>query len=166
MNSARDARKTAEHKLSVQEVLAWMQADGMVGRDKVELLSGLAERGVYQNQNQHPLSILGKRGWTDARPPHAPLTIESLSTWLAARCELPYFRIDPLKLDVQRITSVVSLPYASRYNVLPVEVTRDEITFATAEPFQYEWERELSQVQKKKIKRVFSNPEDIARYLV
>jgi general secretion pathway protein E len=164
MNSARDARKTAEHKLGLQEVLAWMQADGMVGRDKVELLAGLAERGAYQKQ--HPLAILGKRGWTDARPPHAPLTLESLSVWLAERCGLAYCRIDPLKLDVQRITSVVSLPYASRYNVLPVEVSREAITFATAEPYEHEWEREVSQVQKKKINRVFANPEDIARYLV
>ena len=67
---------------------------------------------------------------------------------------------------MQRITSVVSLPYASRYNVLPVEVTPQEITFATAEPFVHEWEREISQVQKRKIKRVFTNPEDIARYLM
>ncbi|HEV2112063.1 MAG TPA: GspE/PulE family protein, partial [Gammaproteobacteria bacterium] len=153
-----------EHKLSLQEVLGWMQADGMIGHDKVEVLHGLAERGAYKNQ--HPLSILGKRGWTDARPPHAPLTVESLSNWLAVRNGLAYYRIDPLKLDVQRITSVVSLPYASRYNVLPVEVTAQEITFATAEPFEHEWEREISQVQKKKIKRVFANPEDISRYLV
>ena len=164
MHSASETRKTAEHKLGLQEVLAWMQADGMIGADKVELLKGLAERGAYRNQ--HPVSILGKRDWNDARPPHAPLTVESLSTWLAAKTGLTYFRIDPLKLDVQRITSVVSLPYASRYNVLPVEVTPQEITFATAEPFVHEWEREISQVQKKKIKRVFTNPEDIARYLV
>ena len=164
MHSARETSKTAEHKLALQEVLAWMQADGMIGADKVEMLKGLAERGAYRNQ--HPLSILGKRDWNDARPPHAPLTVESLSTWLAAKTGLPYFRIDPLKLDVQRITSVVSLPYASRYNVLPVEVTPQEITFATAEPYVHEWEREISQAQKKKIKRVFTNPEDIARYLM
>ena len=164
MHSARETSKTVEHKLALQEVLAWMQADGMIGADKVELLKGLAERGAYRNQ--HPVSILGKRDWNDARPPHAPLTVESLSIWLAGKTGLPYFRIDPLKLDVQRITSVVSLPYASRYNVLPVEVTPQEITFATAEPFVHEWEREISQVQKRKIKRVFTNPEDIARYLV
>ena len=164
MHSAKETRKTAERKLGLQEVLSWMQEDGMIGADKVDILHGLAERGAYRNQ--HPVSILGKRGWNDARPPHAPLTVESLSTWLAARTGLSYYRIDPLKLDVQRITSVVSLPYASRFNVLPVEVTPQEITFATAEPFEHEWEREISQAQKKKIKCVFSNPEDIARFLV
>ncbi|HEV7165348.1 MAG TPA: GspE/PulE family protein [Gammaproteobacteria bacterium] len=164
MHSAKETRKPAEHKLTLQEVLSWMQADGMIGADKVAILHGLAERGAYHNQ--HPLTILGKRGWTDARPPYAPLTVEHLSTWLAARSGLTYYRVDPLKLDVQRITSVVSLPYASRYNVLPVEVTPQEITFATAEPYEHEWEREISQAQKKKIKCVFSNPEEIARFLV
>src|SRR5215472_5658672 len=164
MHSAREPRKTAERKLSLQEVLGWLQADGMIDADKAELLHGLAERGAYKNQ--HPLSILGKRGWTDARLPHAPLTVESLSVWLAARAGLAHYKIDPLKLDVRRITSVVSLPYASRYNVLPVEVAAQEITFATAEPYEHEWEHEVSQVQKKKIKRVFANPEDISRYLV
>jgi general secretion pathway protein E len=164
MHTARQSAKTAEHKLALPEVLDWLVEDGILAGDKAQLLRELADRGAYKNQ--HPLSILGKRGWTDARPPHASLSVESLSVWLAARTGLAYFKIDPLKLDVQRITSVVSLPYASRFNVLPVEVRPREIIFATAEPYQHEWEHEISQAQKKEIKRVFSNPEDIARYLV
>ncbi|HLW73798.1 MAG TPA: GspE/PulE family protein [Gammaproteobacteria bacterium] len=164
MNTVRKPGKGGEHKLALQEVLDWLVEDGIIGEDKAQLLRELAERGAYKDQ--HPLLILGKRGWTDARPPHAALTVESLSVWLAARTGLAYIKIDPLKLDVQRITNVVSLPYASRFNVLPVEVRSREITFATSEPYQHEWEREISQVQKKEIKRVFANPEDIARYLV
>ncbi|HSN18288.1 MAG TPA: GspE/PulE family protein [Gammaproteobacteria bacterium] len=163
MSSARETRVTP-HKLTLTEVVSWMVADGMVTADKAELLAGLDQRGAYKDK--HPLVILGKRGWNDARPPHLPLTVDSLAAWLAARCGLPFARIDPLKLDVQRITGVVSLPYASRYNVLPVEVTPREIVFATAEPYEQEWEREVAQVQKKQIRRVISNPEDIARYLV
>jgi len=164
MHTARQSAKAADRKLSLQETLAWLEADGIVSADKAGLLSGLAERGAYKNQ--HPVSILGKRGWSDERAPHATLTVESLSTWLAGRVGLPYYRIDPLKLDVQRITSVVSLAYASRFNVLPVEVTAEAITFATAEPYEHAWEKEIAQIQKKQIRRVFSNPEDIARYLV
>jgi general secretion pathway protein E len=163
MSSARETRVTP-HKLSLSEVLGWMVADGMIGADKAELLAGLDARGAYKDK--HPLLILGKRGWSDERTPHHPITVDSLTAWLAARTGLPHARIDPLKLDVQRITGVVSLPYASRFNVLPVEVSRTEIVFATAEPFEDEWEREIAAVQKKKIRRVISNPEDIARYLV
>jgi general secretion pathway protein E len=163
MSSARETRITP-HKLTLPEVLGWLVADGMVSPDKAQLLGGLDARGAYKDK--HPLLILGKRGWTDERGSNLPLTVDSLTAWLAARTGLPYARIDPLKLDVQRITSVVSLPYASRYNVLPVEVSPKEIVFATAEPYEQEWELEIAQVQKKTIRRVIANPEDIARFLV
>jgi len=164
MSSTREPRTAPHHKLSLSEVLGWLVADGIVTADKAELLRGLDQRGAYKGK--HPLLILGKRGWNDERPPHLPLTVDSLTTWLAARTGLPFVRIDPLKLDVQRITSVVSLPFASRHNMLPIEVTPKDIVFATAEPYEQEWEQEIAQVQKKKIRRVISNPEDIARYLV
>ncbi len=164
MSSTRPIVKNADHKLSLLQVLTWLEADGMLTTERVALLRGLAQRGAYDDQ--HPLSVIGKRGWQDARPPNAPLTIESLTVWLAQKVKLPYFRIDPLKLDMRRITGVVSQGYASRFKVLPVEVTGDEIVVATAEPYDREWEREINQIQKKKIKRVISNPEDINRYLV
>ncbi|HET7649570.1 MAG TPA: GspE/PulE family protein [Gammaproteobacteria bacterium] len=164
MSPARASAKTADRKLSFTEVLDWLEEDGLATGEKVALMRALAERGTYEGK--HPLTIIGKRGWQDERPPHALLTPEVLTAWLASKVALPYLRIDPLKLDVQRITGVVSLPYASRFNVLPVGVTATEITMATAEPYQREWEREISQAQNKKIRRVFANPEEIARYLV
>jgi len=164
MSPSRPASKKSDRKLTFQEVLDWLEADGLATGEKVTLIRSLAERGAYPDK--HPLSIVGKRGWLDERPPHLLLTSETLSAWLAEKVNLPYLRIDPLKLDVQRITGVVSLPYASRYNVLPVEVSATEITVATAEPFQREWEREIEQAQNKRIKRVFANPEEISRYLV
>ncbi len=164
MSSARPLHKNADRKLSLQEILAWLEADGMLTGERANLLRGLAERGTYEGQ--HPLTVIGKRGWLDERPPNPPFTVESLTLWLAGKVNLPYLRIDPLKLDMRRITGVISLPYASRFNVLPVEVAAEEITVATAEPYDREWEREISQIQHKKIRRVLANPEDISRYLV
>lgn len=136
----------------------------MLAKDRVALLRGLAARGAYEGQ--HPLSVIGKRAWPDARDPDKLLNVEHLTEWLAAKVKLPYLRIDPLKLNVRRVTSVISQGYASRFKVLPVEVTDDEIVVATAEPYEREWEREINQIQRKRIRRVLSNPEDISRYLV
>ncbi|MGH8283760.1 MAG: GspE/PulE family protein [Gammaproteobacteria bacterium] len=164
MSNPRPLARNADHKLSLPEVLDWLVADGMLTGERVSLMRGLAERGVYDDQ--HPLSVVGKRGWQDERPPNPALTVESLTVWLAGKLRLPYFHIDPLKLDMRRVTGVISQAYASRFKVLPVEVTADEITVATAEPYEREWEHEINQIQRKKIRRVLSNPEDIARYLV
>ena len=164
MATTRPVPQPVDRKLSLLEVLGWIETEGMLTAERVNLLRGLAERGVYEGQ--HPLSVIGKRGWPDARDPERALNVETLTQWLAERLKLRYLRIDPLKLDVRRITGVISQGYASRFKVLPVEVTADEIVVATAEPFEREWEREISQIQRKKIRRVLVNPEEISRYLV
>ncbi|MGH8278646.1 MAG: GspE/PulE family protein [Gammaproteobacteria bacterium] len=164
MVTARPLFQKGDRKLSLLEVLNWVEADGLLAKDRVELLRGLAARGVYDGQ--HPLAVIGKRSWPDARDPNQLLTVEYLTEWLAAKVKLPYLHIDPLKLDVRRVTGVISQGYASRFKVLPVEVTEREIVVATAEPYDREWERELSQIERKSIRRVLANPEDISRYLV
>src|ERR1035437_7755449 len=60
----------------------------------------------------------------------------------------------------------MSSAYATRFHVLPVEVKANEVVIATAEPFQRAWENELKPILRKEIRRVISNPDDIARYQV
>jgi general secretion pathway protein E len=77
---------------------------------------------------------------------------------------LPYRRIDPLKIDVDSVTRVISPAYAARFSILPLEVSPGEVLFATTEPYEREWESELAHVLQKKITRVISNPLDVDRY--
>ena len=78
---------------------------------------------------------------------------------------LPYFRIDPLKVDVPSVTGVVKHAYATRFGILPVAVSGHRITIATAEPYIREWERELGKAQNLEFERVIANPRSIKRYL-
>ena len=55
---------------------------------------------------------------------------------------------------------------ATRFGILPAKVTTSEIVVATIEPFLREWEKEIESISKKSIRRVFSSPPDVARYLV
>jgi len=67
--------QTADRKLSLLEVLGWIEAEGMLSADRVSLLRGLAERGVYDGQ--HPLAVIGKRSWPDARDANKLLNVET-----------------------------------------------------------------------------------------
>ena len=78
---------------------------------------------------------------------------------------MPYFRIDPLKIDVETVTSLASQAYASRFQFLPVNVTDASVTIATAEPYMRDWELELAPILKRDIQRVLANPVDIAKFL-
>src|SRR5690606_13888047 len=94
------------------------------------------------------------------------LTLDFLCEWLAGKVGLPFFTIDPLKVDVTAVTSVMSYAYAQRFNVLPVKVSLNDVTVATVEPFQTEWSMEIARITNKPVSLVIANPEDIRRFQV
>ena len=114
----------------------------------------------------HPLVIVGAQEWSDPRAPGRKLTVEVLTQWLAHRVRLPYLRIDPLTLDVARMTSIVPYAYASRAGILPIKSGPNGVLFAVKDPFSLEWLRDVEPNLKAPLKRVCANPQDIDRYLV
>lgn len=153
-----------EHRLTLSEVLDGLAADGLITTEQAELMRTLSRAGGFKGK--HPLTVVAERNWKNAREPHDVLDADRLSRWLAGRLGLDYVQIDPLKVDVARVTEVMPYAYADRFQVLPIKVTDREIVVATAEPFLREWEQELSHIQRKSFKRVIANPEDVSRYLV
>ncbi|MFC5302812.1 GspE/PulE family protein [Azospira restricta] len=152
-----------EHRLTLPEVVGWLVADGMVDKGEAERL--VAERRLFRG-DIHPLVLAADQKWRNLQPPNKPLHLEDLTEWLAQRVGLEYVHIDPLKVDFSIVTDVMSSAYATRFKILPLQVTTREVVIATAEPYIREWEKELEPILKKQIRRVVANPSDIARYLV
>jgi len=141
-------------------VLKQLIADGMLSTSDAERFrsSGGRERAG------HPLVNLAEMNYRTPNSERKLLDLEALTHWLAQKASLPYYHIDPLRVDFTRVAEVMSSSYAITYSILPVAVSGDEVTIATCEPFQTGWEREIEQITKKSVKRVVSNPLDIARY--
>ena len=154
------AKIAAEHRLALTEIIDWLVQDGVVSGEPAETLK--KERRYWRGA-QHPLALVAAEGWKDLRPPHKPLTLEALTEWLAGRVGLPYLHIDPLKINFSVVTEVMSSAYASRFRILPVELTAKEVVVATAEPFVREWEPEIARLAKRDVRRVIANPQDIER---
>ncbi|HEX8986466.1 MAG TPA: GspE/PulE family protein [Rhodocyclaceae bacterium] len=150
-------------RLALPEIIDALIADGMVPKAEAEKFK--QERRYFKG-DIHPLIVVAEQRWKSPQPPHRVLDLESLTQWLARWCGLDYFHIDPLKINFTGVTEVMSNAYATRFRILPVEVKQHEVTIATAEPFDSSWEHELKGVLRKSIRRVISNPEDIARYQV
>ena len=157
------SKEASEHRLSVSEVLKMLLSDGLIEKTEADALN--AEVRIKRTV-AHPLVVIAEQKWRSARKPFQPLTMDALGEWLADRLKLEYFTIDPLKVDFSSVTEVVSSAYATRFNSLAVQVNVTEVVFATAEPFLRDWEKEISHITKKRIRRVIANPLDIARYLV
>jgi general secretion pathway protein E len=150
----------ARGKLEWRAMLGWLREDGLIGHDDAE---AVAKRFGGADSSQHPLVRLGSAGLKRLGT-QAMLDTEALTQWLAQRFNLPYLRIDPLKVDVGRVADVMSVHYAEVRRVLPVTVGAAEIAIATAEPFENAWVPEIEAHTRKGVKLVVSNPLDIARY--
>lgn len=150
--------------INLDYILDALVSDGLVSSQRRQQLQQRRSR-EQKPDPRHPLIVLAEQGWQSADTPSFPLTLEYLTRWLAEHSNLPYLRIDPLKIKVEKVTDIVSQAYASNLGILPVDVSEDTLTVATAEPFFNDWEHELARIAKLKIDRVIANPRDIERYL-
>jgi general secretion pathway protein E len=163
MNSRSVAPNTAEHRLTLPEVIDALIADGVVD---ITVAEAFKQERRYFRGEMHPLVVIAEQHWKSLQPPYRILTLEELTQWLARWCGLPYLHVDPLKINFTAITEVMSNTYATRFRILPVEVKPHEVVIATAEPFQRSWEAEMAPILKKDIRLVIANPDDIARFQV
>jgi len=155
--------KQANEKLELKQVISWLQEDGILSDSDLQKCRELDV--VDFTKTKHPLKVIAESGVQDKTQHGKLLTLESLTSWLADKVGLPYYYIDPLKIDIPTVTGLYSRNYAFNYNILPVMFHAREIVIATAEPFIRNWEADLVRMHKCTIKRVLSNPDEISRYL-
>ena len=152
----------AEHRLTLEEILDDLVADGLLTR---EAATEVAIQVTPKERTElHGLEIVAARQLPRVAPPHRVLTLEELTLWLARRNGLEYLRIDPLKIDVPSVGDLITAAYASRNRILPVRLTEREVVIATSEPYLTGWIEELRRVLDRHIVRVVANPRDIERY--
>lgn len=125
----------------------------------------LALKGSEANASLHPLERLAALRLEDLRAPGCHLSLDALCAWLAAEVGLPYFRLDPLKLDRQLVTSTMSAAFARHYQILAIASDAQSLTIACAQPGIREWEADLAQVSRKAIRRVLVNPAQLRRLI-
>jgi general secretion pathway protein E len=145
-----------------RRLVEWARADGLITREEAQRT---VARCAQAESVQHPLVRLASVSMIRASD-GKPLDIESLTQWLAGRAGLEYLRIDPLKVDVGKVSETMSAVYAERHRVLPVQVTPTEVVVATAEPFMTDWVAEVERQSRRKVRRVVASPGDILRYTV
>ena len=163
MSAVFDNNIKQNQRLEVHDILKWLEEDKMVDTENAHMLRTLAVGAAYKKKN--PLEVIAERNWVNLETQQL-LTLETLTKWFAQRVDLPFVRIDPLKVEVSEVTEVMSYAYAARYNVLPIKVDSTTITMATAQPFERDWETELSRIHNKAFKLVISSPDDIRRLLL
>ncbi|UAW98887.1 type II/IV secretion system protein [Halopseudomonas nanhaiensis] len=167
MNHLRDlAVPGSDRPLDLADILNALVAQGRLELEAAEQLSVLRRAATGDNARLHPLEFIAAQAPADKARPGKTLDIDSLSRWLATEADQPFYRIDPLKINVAAVTPLMSFAFAQRHKILAVEVNDREVTIASAQPFVSSWESNLTHVLKREIRRVVANPADLQRYSV
>jgi general secretion pathway protein E len=93
------------------------------------------------------------------------LTEDAITDALASATGLPYFKIDPLKLDLNVVTNHIPRPFALKNLIVAVEESNGIITVAVADPFNESIINELASARRLDIRRVLSSKSDILKIL-
>jgi general secretion pathway protein E len=143
-----------------RRLVEWLSADGVISSEEAQRTIA---RCSQAESVQHPLVRLASVAM-ERTSDRKPLDIDTLTQWLAARAGMEYLRIDPLKVDVGKVSDTMSAQYAERHRVLPVQVSPTEVVVATSEPFITDWVAEVERQSRRTVRRVLANPVDIHRY--
>lgn len=164
--SARGAARFGVHDerlIDLPSFLDDMVSAGFISQRQAEdvLIAPRTKREL----SQHPMEIVASREYENRLNPGHALDLEVMTQWLCEQSGQPYQRIDPLKINVNLVTEVMSYAFAQRHNILALEVSDDEVLITSAQPYMFQWEGMLTQTLRgRRIRRVVSNPADITRY--
>ncbi|PCJ47352.1 MAG: type II secretion system protein E [Gammaproteobacteria bacterium] len=148
------------NKLTLESLLLQLLQEELIDKDQ----QAEARLKASRYAGAHPITQVGELSLIATNKPSLKLTSEYLTEWYANKVQIAYLRLDPLKIDVDAVASVMSLKFAERHNILAVKIDNKKLIIATSRPDQQDWVKDLSHVTKKVIQLVISEPAAIKRF--
>ncbi len=93
------------------------------------------------------------------------LSEDTITEALASFLKIPYLKIDPLKLDLDVVTSYIPRPFALKHLIVPVAVRDGGLAITVADPFNDQILSEFATAHRLKVTRVLSSCTDIQKIL-
>ncbi len=158
----RKRRFEAGKRLSLDQTLKALIEDGWLSELDARHIRHAATAST--RVSLHPLVAIANQKVARASHPDQTISLTSLTRWLAEQAGLPYYEIDPMNVDVDTVTQVVSQAYAGQYRILPLEVTTSRLLIATSEPFDLSWVSDLAHILRREVRVVVASPLDVNRF--
>lgn len=167
-------------KLTFENLAHLMERRGLLSRDQLQDVLGrkkAQESRLFAHNHSgtsrsrtstvlvSPAELLSSFNLEIHGSPGKLLSEDAITDALASATGLPYFKIDPLKLDLHVVTDHIPRPFALKNLIVAVEETNGIITVAVADPFNEAMVNELASARRLEIKRVLSSKSDILKIL-
>ncbi|MCF8130926.1 MAG: GspE/PulE family protein [Deltaproteobacteria bacterium] len=169
-----------ENPLSLENVCESLLKKGLISVDQKQAV--LRKGALFHKNTRSNGHISGNAGPGDTNPavivdqiaalkiercddPERILDEDIICQCLSEEWEIPYQKIDPLKLDLKLVTGTLPHSFARKHLALPVHKKNGCLIVAMANPFDVEILDNIARVVHMKVKPVVSSRADIVRLL-
>jgi len=90
---------------------------------------------------------------------------EAIYQTLAQEWKIPFKKVDPVKLDLNVVTTTIPRNFAIKHLVLPIAINAGRLTVATANPFNTEVLEDIARASKLEVNAVVSTRTDILKLI-
>jgi general secretion pathway protein E len=108
-----------------------------------------------------PAEIVVAARVPNASDPRRPLDEDAIAECLAQAADVPYLKIDPLKVDGALVTKTLSRPFARRHAVVPVAERGDALVLAITDPFDAALRMSLEAMLRRPLEYVVAAKRDV-----
>ncbi len=157
-------KEVAEKIMDLRRCVDDLVDEGRLSQQDANLIT--SKTRTREQAAMHPISYIASLKLPDQLADSAVLDEYRLCDWVSEKTQMPLYHIDPLKINVSKVTEVMSFAFAQRHHILCVEVNNHEVIVATAQPGMTGWEEQLAHIVNKPVTKVFANPADISRYTI
>ncbi len=177
---AKPQHDEARAPLSLEELLEILVKAGKLEPAKVQEIAGrattlrsqvLKERvGSVRSQaasryEASPAELVAVARLADASNAKRTLDEDLIAETIAAEADVPYLKIDPVRVNGDLVTSTLSRPFARRHAVVPVARNGDALTIALSDPFDGALRENLEALLRVPVTYVVASKRDIVQII-
>jgi general secretion pathway protein E len=112
-----------------------------------------------------PAELVAVARLADASNAKRTLDEDLIAETIAAAADVPYLKIDPVRVNADLVTSTLSRPFARRHAVVPVARNGDALTIALSDPFDGALRENLEALLRVPVTYVVASKRDIVQII-
>jgi general secretion pathway protein E len=89
------------------------------------------------DEDASPFRAIASLNLTDASGHGTRIDDFLLARLIADEAHLPFYKLDPLKLDIEFIESKISRPFARKHRIMPIQMRDGKLLVAMVNPFDF-----------------------------
>jgi general secretion pathway protein E len=124
-----------------------------------------SQNGKSDDNNVSMIDIIVSLNLNRADDPFKPLDEDSIYHCLSLSWGMPFLKIDPLKLDLNIVTTTIPKSFAVKHLVLPIGIEQGALTIATPNPLNLEILDDIARASALEIRTVVSSKSDILKLI-